>query len=196
MTFNCVRGPKTRKHLIERGYNDIPEVYCDPGVLVPYFYQNVISDMKEFDVGIFPHNTENVNWHLNNIRSHDYGKVMIINHTDQIDRVVHNMSRCKRIISSSLHGIIVAEALGIPVSRFRLSDANDPFKFYDYFEGTNRTDVNCNDIRGYHPTSVNMTKFENIMPGKFDIKGLLDSCPFEIEPDLKKDILKYYEKKD
>ena len=85
--------------------------------------------------------------------------------------------------------------MGVPVSWYRLTDENDDFKFHDYFEGTGRKDVKVNDIRDYHPLSVDFVNMDIINERPiFDIRGLLESCPFEIDSKLKKDILDYYAK--
>ena len=48
--------------------------------------------------------------------------------------MVGNITRCKRLLSSSLHGVIIANAFGVPVRRLRRQFAVHPSKFYDYFE--------------------------------------------------------------
>ncbi|WKK72505.1 hypothetical protein Q0F99_06055 [Rathayibacter oskolensis] len=42
------------------------------------------------------------------------------------------------VVGSSLHAIVIGEALGIPVGLIA-SSAEPPFKYQDYFEGTGRT---------------------------------------------------------
>lgn len=46
--------------------------------------------------------------------------------------------------ASSLHGIIVAGALGVPC-RVVLSCAENPFKYLDYFRGSGRKDIDFAD---------------------------------------------------
>ena len=41
--------------------------------------------------------------------------------------------KCQAIVSSSLHGIIFAESLGIPNTRLRLSDQPGDYKFSDFY---------------------------------------------------------------
>ena len=48
--------------------------------------------------------------------------------------VIHEIAKCEHILSSSLHGLVVADALGIPNGWIKLSDrvVGDGFKFKDY----------------------------------------------------------------
>lgn len=43
------------------------------------------------------------------------------------------LQSCDRVISSSLHGVIVAESLGIPVRRIRVSKEPGDLKFDDFY---------------------------------------------------------------
>jgi len=50
------------------------------------------------------------------------------------------------VISSSLSGIIIAEAFGIPARLLRIenqSNTEDLFKYRDYYYGTNRFEFKC-----------------------------------------------------
>jgi pyruvyltransferase len=55
-------------------------------------------------------------------------------------RVVAEICRAKLVVSTSLHGLVVAESYGIP-ARHLLSVAEPIFKYRDYYEGTGRQDV-------------------------------------------------------
>jgi pyruvyltransferase len=48
--------------------------------------------------------------------------------------MVGNITRCKMLVSSSLHGVIMADAFGVPVRWMHKATAVSEFKFYDYFE--------------------------------------------------------------
>lgn len=53
---------------------------------------------------------------------------------------VDEIKSCKKIVSSSLHGCIIAESYGIPVEWIVLSDKvlGNGFKFRDYLSATDR----------------------------------------------------------
>lgn len=190
MEFKLVRGPKTRTHLLNKGYANIPEIYCDPGILASYCYRDILSQTKDFDLGIFFHHSEDSRILLKS--PYFTSKTCLLNPNSPIDITIRNISRCKRIVSSSLHGIIVAESLGIPCSWYRGSDINDPFKFYDYFEGTKRFNVMCNDIRGMHITNVDFKNLVQLPKPVFNINGLLNTFPYRLKDGIQEKILKFY----
>lgn len=53
MAVYAVRGPITREHFIAQGYS-CPEIYGDPGILMPLFYNNRDLPTK-YSIGIIPH---------------------------------------------------------------------------------------------------------------------------------------------
>ena len=45
------------------------------------------------------------------------------------------------VLASSLHGLVIAEAFGIPARYVRLSETENLFKYQDYVYGTGRTEL-------------------------------------------------------
>ena len=106
----AVRGPKTAAYLKKYGYK-VPNIYGDPALLLPKFYEPVIiSDYKD-KIGIVAHLT---NVHKYNNLSSD---MILINPTWQWQTVVNHIVSCKLILSSSLHGLIVADAYNVPYKK-------------------------------------------------------------------------------
>jgi hypothetical protein len=123
-TVLAVRGRLTAERLI--GLNpDKPPVFGDPALLMPRFVRQY---QAKFDVGILPH------WSDTTLRSrYPYGH--FINPFDRPEVVVETLAKCKRIITSSLHGMIVADAYGIPrqVELFPgAENEGGDFKYRDY----------------------------------------------------------------
>lgn len=85
---------------------------------------------KDGHVGFVPHVSE-----LGRSLRMDIPGIKIINPSLEPWRVINEIAICSRIYSQSLHGLIVADALGIPnvwIAPGPLM-AGDTFKFFDYF---------------------------------------------------------------
>ncbi|WP_245583431.1 polysaccharide pyruvyl transferase family protein [Salinimicrobium terrae] len=129
--FRAVRGPKTRDYLLKLGYR-CPEVYGDPAILLPDHYRPQVEN--KYKLGIVPH-------------YHDYEKAQRIfggreevNVVDlltmDVEATTLEILECERILSTSLHGLIVAHAYGIPAVWVKMSSkifGND-VKYFDYLE--------------------------------------------------------------
>lgn len=127
LDIRCVRGPLTRKKLLDNGY-ECPEIYGDPGLLMPLIYNPEKPEDKE-DYLIVAHYSHSLEY--NNVIStiaDDYKKF--------VDAIVSS----KKVISTSLHGVILAEAYGIPAIWVRTNNV-DMFKVDDYYAGTGRSDI-------------------------------------------------------
>lgn len=108
----AVRGPKTRKWLLERGI-DCPKVYGDPALLIPRIY-TPRKLKRKYTLGIIPHYDDFDSPLLDKLKS-DFDVLFIKMEgykrwTDVIDQIAN----CDYIASSSLHGLIMAEAYNIP----------------------------------------------------------------------------------
>ena len=124
--YRLVRGPLTRDMVIKSG-GVCPELYGDPALLLPLIYAG--SCEKEYEIGIIPHAT-----HYNTVKE-QYPDQFVINlNTSNPKNVIEQITKCKKIISGSLHGIIVANAYDIPAAWVDLGPIKgDGMKFFDYF---------------------------------------------------------------
>lgn len=136
LSIYAVRGPYTRERCIELGYK-CPQVYGDPALLLPLFLkkQNTSTD---FDIGIIPHF---VDLHL--FDGSVDSRTTVIDVTQPLPAVIRQIVRCKRTISSSLHGIITSHAYGIPSAWVTMSDGldGDGVKFLDHLASLEIGDV-------------------------------------------------------
>ena len=124
--YKFVRGPLTRKKILDAG-GKCPAIYGDLACILPHFIE---PSAKKIKVGVLPHHIDYKA--VKNV----YRREKIINiENDDIEVVTKNITSCEKIITSSLHGLIVAHAYGIPAAWVKFSDnlAGDGFKFYDYF---------------------------------------------------------------
>ena len=134
----AVRGPLTRKKLIEQGI-DCPEIYGDPALLLPEVYPSTNKKAK-YKLGIIPHFRDKNDASLKYFYDSTEIKIIDIQNKD-VFKVIDDMLLCERIISSSLHGLIISDAYKIPSvwTQFTNPIENDNFKFQDYFASVGRT---------------------------------------------------------
>jgi pyruvyltransferase len=126
--FFAVRGPLTRD-LVNA---DVPETYGDPAILLPRIYTP--QETQHFQVGLIPHYQDQ-----RFVRVTD-PSVLTIDVLADWREVIDRIVGCELVLSSSLHGLIVAEAYGVPAGWMSVSDQvlGKGFKFHDYYLGTGR----------------------------------------------------------
>jgi len=155
--FRAVRGPRTRDFLINLGY-ECPEIYGDPALLLPEFYNPPVK--KKYRLAVIPH------YHDFNLAKEIFGNtpdILVIDlMTMDVEDVTRQILSCAKSISSSLHGLIVSHAYNIPCVWVEFSKKlfGDGVKFTDYFESM--------AIEPYVPPFL--TKDENIDPETLFIK--------------------------
>lgn len=113
-------------------------VVADPGLLADELVK--IED-KEYDLGLVPHWTDTT---LEKNPIFKRFKPKIIRVSDDPLKVISEIGKCKKIVSSSLHGIILADAFGIPrrieIAPRMISHAGQEgglFKWEDYSSSIN-----------------------------------------------------------
>lgn len=134
--FHAVRG-KLSKLKIEKKLNkslDIPT--GDGGILASLLINS--ANEKKYRIGIIPHFREQDHPLVNQIMEH-YKDSKFINLKEDPLSVIQDISDCELILSSSLHGLIVADSFHIPNLHITLSDKllGDGFKFKDYYSNYN-----------------------------------------------------------
>ena len=127
--IRAVRGPVTRERVqFQRGINI--EIFGDPALLMPRFY-NPENIEKKYKVGICPHYL-----HQKEVISWLKGRVDIcfLNVFSTPEKFVDNLIQCEVVYSSSLHGLILADAYGIPSQWIEgtIRLGGDRTKFNDY----------------------------------------------------------------
>lgn len=123
----AVRGEYTNVKLKRMGFGGC-DVFGDPGLLIPLVYP-VFKETK-FILGIIPH------WKEVDFFKDEYSKTykVIDLLTKDVETVIDEIVSCKYILSTSLHGIIVAHAYGIPALWIKKGNiGTDGIKFKDYF---------------------------------------------------------------
>jgi pyruvyltransferase len=181
--YLAVRGPLTRSRLLDVNI-DCPRVYGDPALLVPMHYWPEVEQTHE--VGIVIRHSE----HLWRDVDSDNGVKIIDFASSDIETVLREMLSCQRIISSSLHGLIIADAYGIPNAwlgtdgRAGGSRPNGgEFKYIDYFASVDKLrkpqHVDLSTGTWAADKLVETFDFDD-RPIDFDAEALLDACPFVV----------------
>jgi pyruvyltransferase len=118
----------TREALQALGHK-CPEVYGDPAVLMPLVYTpKTQRNTQDYVV---------VNHFLDNTEYENCVPILTTDYSGFIDKLYC----AQRVISSSLHGIILAEAYGVPAVLFLPEATKDYltlYKYQDYYYGTGR----------------------------------------------------------
>lgn len=179
--FLAVRGPHTAARLAELGFK-APDIYGDPGILLPLLYHPKIE--KKYKSGVIAHYVD-----ADKVagESGSFADILHIDLlTDTIEPVIDKILQCDRIVSTSLHGIIVAHSYGIPALWWKYSDklSGDDIKFYDYFESVGLRDIPSNQGKSLHeilekgffhlPDAGTIAKMQS---------GLLDCFPYKLKQD-------------
>lgn len=168
----AVRGPLTSQRLNKLGY-DCPSVYGDPAVLLPCFYKPNPLDRTHHRIGIVPHFVDRDIWAKKDGQ-------LIIDPTQPLERVVDEISSCEITFSSSLHGIIVSHAYGVPSVWIRTSNPihGDDSKFYDYFLSTG-LEVTPVDLTNQNRSTLEYYSRYATLPNHYKlVESLIRCCPF------------------
>lgn len=137
----AVRGPLTLQELKAVGAvgHECEPLFFDPAILTPLLYPSLKSiPQSKGKTLLIPHYSDID-------RVNDWQKkagllLEIVNPFEHPLKVVEKIAQSERVISSSLHGIILADSLGIPAVPLRLEGNREPlFKYVDYYQGTGRS---------------------------------------------------------
>ncbi|MFI1743927.1 polysaccharide pyruvyl transferase family protein [Thalassobellus sediminis] len=161
LDIRSVRGPKTAQILNDFSIHT-PDIYGDPALLI---YKFIPKLEKRYEISIIPHYN-----HMNVINETTHN---IIKPNENIESFCNKISASNLIISSSLHGLIIAESYGVPAIYWDNNNGETIFKYEDYYQGTGRKTFNkgktiaeCIEIGG------------NVLP-YFDEDKLLNAFPFD-----------------
>ncbi len=130
LDVRSVRGPLSAEFLEKRGVRG-PEVFGDPGLL--------LADLIPVDS--FKIKTRRNHVIMPNYNDLDLfaGVENLLSPLLPVQEVIGTILGCDLVVASALHGIIAAEAYGVP-ARLLLAPGHteNVFKYRDYYEGTGR----------------------------------------------------------
>lgn len=176
----AVRGPKSRKKLLELGIK-CPKNYGDPLILFPCIYGQKTS-IQDDVVGIIPHYKDKTHSNVDKLKHSlldNHYKVNIINIEvgSNYQQLIDEINKCKWIISSSLHGVIMGIVYMKPTVHLEFSNnvIGRHFKFDDFFESI--------DIKYFPRRDYTFTVLNNIIELDYTnlhlmAINLINICPF------------------
>lgn len=189
--IRAVRGYKTLERMSCIGIKTDGIAVGDPAILLPNFFKPDVP--KKRKIGIIPHknNFTEITERLKGVNSDEIVVISLIN--KDIEAIIREILSCEIVVSTSLHGLIVAHAYSIPALWIESSPIlGDRSKFFDYFSSLG--------IKEYLPKKFDIIETllrHNNIPDIFDLvysrgkgaperklesirKSLIEAFPFDI----------------
>ncbi|EMY35717.1 glycosyl transferase, partial [Arthrobacter crystallopoietes BAB-32] len=146
--IHAVRGRKTHEELTRKLGWDVPAVFGDPALLLPRFY-SPSTEGGRGHIALVPHYA-----HKAYFGEQESDDVKVVNVARAPAEVIDDIASASACISTSLHGVIIAQAYGIPWVWLHIADKplmGDEFKFEDFFSildtsKVSKTSVNSADV--------------------------------------------------
>lgn len=135
-----LRGKQTAHYLSNAGV-DVPDesTYGDPALVLPRFYQPKVTQKRR--IGLCPHYIHKKYFLSDTFDDEIFN---IIDVQLEMKNVINQICSSKVCISTSLHGLIIAQAYNIPWVWLEIQDENlagDEFKFNDFFSTIDQSAV-------------------------------------------------------
>lgn len=171
LDIRSVRGPLTQKVLRQKGV-DSPDMFGDPAILLPSIFPKMEHNPIRNKVAMVP-----------NLNEYEPCKALVPEDVDLISPLMHwhtvldEILTSELVLTSSLHGLILSEAFGVPVRLFSPFGGETLFKYEDYLEGTGR-------ILSTTPESfqdgVDIDKGLDFTKPLFREEDLLETFPYDL----------------
>lgn len=165
LDVRAVRGPLTLRLLTSCGLKP----FGDPGLLAPMLLDGAVPIKKSVRWGIIPHVVDLENPLVRRLAAENkHAKIIDLRDPDLIS-TTRQIAECDFVISSSLHGLVVADAFSVPNIRARFSNqiAGGDWKFTDYAQSVGRVDIEPVNLAeyfnlGHYEEEIDRRHFQNI----------------------------------
>lgn len=176
LDVRAVRGPLTlqaiwySKYHDQKAHKNVP--FGDPAILMPLIYKNDIVE-KKYDVSVILHfSADKSVWENKQLH---YINILTTNYKHFIDEICSS----RKVISSSLHGIILAESYGVPAVFLNTGGhyvEGALNKFYDWYFSTNRWSVKMARSldEALEMTPMELPELEKMR------KNIMDAFPYDL----------------
>lgn len=177
----AVRGPLTREWLLSQGA-DCPAVYGDPALLLPKFY--VPKKLPRSRVGLIPHHADLERGNAVVARLAADSRVRLIRVKDYGDwrNFIDEICASDFVVSASLHGLIVAEAYGVPALWVEFSEhvPGWDFKFRDFYASIGKPSERSVFVDEATTLDSLIARRAEWRAGKIDLAPLFAACPLKL----------------
>ena len=134
MIFHALRGKLSQKRcekILGKDLHHIP--LGDPGLLIRRIFPH-IQPKPVYDVGVIFHYSDKDSPYFKSIQLKNL-RICFIDVSQKTESFVKQVSKCKFILSSALHGLICADSLSIPNKHivFENKIVGGEYKFRDYY---------------------------------------------------------------
>jgi hypothetical protein len=178
----AVRGPLTRDCLLRQNI-PCPPIYGDPALLMPRFYRPPSIGCGR-NVGIIPHyvDFEMMRTQMQDMAEQHDAKIVDIEKS--VEEVCDEICSCAYTISSSLHGIILSHAYGVPSAWMTTQTplTGSGIKFLDYYASIGEDHPQAIPwqavISSLASIDVHASQWCKQAPSLPDLDALLKACPF------------------
>jgi pyruvyltransferase len=137
----AVRGPLTLQELKRSGVvsSDCDPLFFDPAIITPLLFPDLKGKpTAKGRISLIPHYSD-----IEAVRSWQRSSgtgVNIVNPFAHPLRVAEAIAQSEKVVSSSLHGLILADSLGVPSVPLRMHGNKEPIlKYEDYYQGSGRS---------------------------------------------------------
>lgn len=183
----AVRGKLTRSQIIENLGWEVPEVYGDPALLMPYLFEPEKSSSVRHRFAVIPHYSHKhilAPKHIESLGGY------AINVQQPAEIVVDEIAKSDVVISTSLHGVILAQAYKIPWVWLRVTDKplyGDRFNFEDFFTVLQREKVVEIEVASDEFLDLDLNEIAQsaVLPqSSFDPLALVEALPVTVREDI------------
>ena len=180
---HAVRGELTRREIVEKVRWDVPEVYGDPALLMPRLYQPQEAAPSQGRVALVAHRH-----HVAQFHHQGSGEIHWVDVRHSVEQVVDEIAASRACLSTSLHGIVIAQAYGVPWVWLQMEQRalrGGRFKFDDFFTGLDRSRVSAvpvgaDGLEGVF--LVALAKDASLPERTISLEPLLAAFPLDVAP--------------
>ena len=179
--IHALRGELTQTSISRELNWDVPTTLGDPALVLPLLFKPTEVPKEHAETSVIPHYIHR-DIIANNPRIRDSN---IIDVRKPPEIVVSQIAQSKAVISTSLHGLIVAQAYGVPWVWLNITDkqlVGNEYKFEDFFTTIERDEVQQVDIQSDELKTIDIQQIarQATLPrSRYDAEALLNAFPLE-----------------